>query len=254
MARTIKCFVVGCSRSGTTLLSVMLDRHSHLAMTPETAFYRDLAASFREGTRPRAIKLLSEWERLPELGLTVQAVIEACGGDFTARRVFGAILELYAQARGERHCGEKTPGHFRHVPEMLADFPDARVLFLMRDGRDVALSLATMPFWQHGLTAAANLWIEAAQTCHKLLDSGQDRLELIRYGDLAAHPQAVMHRIMSTLSLTTQPEQFDARIPSGVILPRSMAWKERALQTVDCSRIGYRQKAASDKTSRFLMA
>src|SRR5262249_15875857 len=75
-----KCFVVGCSRSGTTRLSVMLDRHSRLAMTPETAFYSEIAPRLEEPGRPPLHEILAGWYRLPELGLTPQAVVARCGG------------------------------------------------------------------------------------------------------------------------------------------------------------------------------
>src|SRR5438874_2009800 len=68
-------FVVGCLRSGTTLLSVLLDRYTRL------------------------------WT-------------------FTRREA--------TQAR----CGEKTPTHLTHVPAILRLFPHARVICMLRDGRD----------------------------------------------------------------------------------------------------------------------
>ncbi|MBI3838011.1 MAG: sulfotransferase, partial [Planctomycetia bacterium] len=34
-------FLIGCPRSGTTLLRVMLDSHPHLASPPETFFLLD---------------------------------------------------------------------------------------------------------------------------------------------------------------------------------------------------------------------
>ena len=61
----VKCFVVGCPRSGTTLLSVMLDRHSQLAMTPETSFYIEIAPRLEDPRRPPLFELLAGWSRLP---------------------------------------------------------------------------------------------------------------------------------------------------------------------------------------------
>ncbi len=103
--RPVKCFIVGCSRSGTTLLSVLLDRSSYLAVPPETGFYWEIA--------PRVDGALAEtlaaWPRLAELGLDVETVLEACGSQPSPCHVLATMLSLYPSARGKPFCGEKTP-------------------------------------------------------------------------------------------------------------------------------------------------
>src|SRR5262249_35211663 len=91
---TVRCFVVGCSRSGTTLLSVMLDRHSQLAMTPETGFYGEIAPRLAETGPTELERHLSQWSRLPELGLEPNAVVDHCGANRAPGQVFEVILRL----------------------------------------------------------------------------------------------------------------------------------------------------------------
>ncbi len=213
----VKCFVVGCSRSGTTLLSVLLDRHSKLAIPPETAFYRDLAAHFKGADRSRAIEILSNWHRLPEIGLDAEKIIDKSGEDLSPGGILGAILSLYAAARDKRYCGEKTPGHFRSLQAILEDFPDAKIMFLMRDGRDAALSLISMPFWTRDLAAAAEFWIHAAKTCRHFLDTYPDRVKLVSYETLATKPEETLTKIMHVLDLPFEPNQLNNDIASGVV-------------------------------------
>src|SRR5215475_13152399 len=97
----VRCFVVGCPRSGTTLLTVMLDRHSQLAMTPETSFYMEIAPKLGDPGRPPLHDVLAGWSRLPELGLEPGDVVERCGARESPGEVFAAILALYAQRRGK---------------------------------------------------------------------------------------------------------------------------------------------------------
>lgn len=250
----VKCFVVGASRSGTTLLSVLLDRHSLLAMPPETAFYRDLARHFEAADRVRAFELLTGWHRLPELELNADAVIAKCTGEFGARQVLDSILTLYAAAQGKRFCGEKTPGHFRSIDAVLADFPDAHILFMMRDGRDMALSLMCMPFWKADLAAAAGQWRLAAAACRQAVDRYPGRVSTIFYEELAADPAAVLRRIMPNLDLSFEDGQLDTAIASKVVLERSRAWKGRALAAVDTSRIGHWRTAATAEEIAYLNA
>lgn len=248
----VNCFIVGCSRSGTTLLSVLLDRHSAMAVPPETAFYRDLAKRLRTPHAAQVLEILRSWHRLPELGLDASVIVRACDGDFSTRSIVQQLLSAYAQARGKSYCGEKTPGHWRNIPDILADFPSARVLFLIRDGRDVALSLMAMPFWKSDLKSAADLWLGAAQACHLALSAAPTRVLQVRYEDLVTWPVDTLEQIMNFVGLPFEADQLNSNIGSGVVLARSLAWKGSALLTVDGTRLGARRRRGSPDDIRYL--
>jgi len=234
----VKCFVVGCPRSGTTLLSVLLGRHSRLAMTPETAFYDEIAPTLADPGRPPLHEILAGWSRLPELGLEPAAVVRRCDGHETPGCVFAAILELYAERWGKPHCGEKTPGHWGRLDALLADFPAAKVIFIIRDGRDVALSIAALPWWSEGLAAAAAVWRHAAERAHAVLAGNPARIIAVRFEDLVHMPETVLARVMDFIGLSFEPRQLDANVASPVVLARSLPWKGRALAPIDPSRVG----------------
>jgi hypothetical protein len=126
-------FIVGSGRSGTTLLSVILDRHTRLCVTPETAFFDEVAPSLVEGDDDRLIAVLGSWRRLPELGLKPEDVRQKIGAtQWGTTDVLAAILDLYALRSGKIRCGEKTPQHLVHVPEILRCFPQAKVICVLR--------------------------------------------------------------------------------------------------------------------------
>ena len=52
-----------------------------------------------------------------------------------------SIFDLYGQRQGKRLVGDKTPGYVRHIPLLHALWPKARFVHLIRDGRDVCLSM-----------------------------------------------------------------------------------------------------------------
>jgi hypothetical protein len=237
-AGVVKCFVVGCPRSGTTLLSVMLGRHSRLAMTPETAFYSEIAPTLADPGRPPLREILAGWSRLPELGLEPDPVVIRCGGRETPGRVFAAILELYAERRDKPHCGEKTPGHLGHLDALMADFPAAKVIVIIRDGRDTALSIAALPWWSDSLAAAAEIWRGAAAIARAALARDPARVIGVHYEDLVRMPQTVLARLMDFVGLAFEPGQLDAAVASPVVLARSLPWKGRALAPIDHTRVG----------------
>lgn len=249
---SVKCFVVGCSRSGTTLLSVLLDRHSLLAMTPETAFYKEIAPQMIAPTRAPLAEILARWRRLPELGLSVETVLsdydEQCGPG----ALLDIILRHHARLRGKPFCGEKTPVHWRHLPSLLEDFPSAGILCIVRDGRDAALSLNAMPWWRFDLRAAAAVWLEAAKVARGYLEACPTRFMVLRYEDLVACPERTLMAAMNFIGLTFEQQQLDSSGLSGVVLPRSMQWKGRALAPIDQSRVGHWKTSATAEEATYL--
>jgi len=243
-------FIVGCPRSGTTLLSVMLDRHNELAITPETAFYDDIAPQL--ANRQDLGTVLAEWRRLPELGVSINAVVKRCTSSREPRRVLNVVLGLYAEARSKPYCGEKTPQHLFHVPRIIEDFPEAKILCLIRDGRDVALSLSSMPWWEpEGLRFAADYWLQSIAFSERFLRIYQDQFMIIRYESLVTEPEAIMLQVMRFLGLQFQPRQIKPG-PSDVVLTRSIAWKGMALGPINRSRVGRWRSEVSSEDLAFL--
>jgi hypothetical protein len=161
-------FIVGVSRSGTTLLRRVLDRHSLIAIATENHYLGHLLSW--EGARhyfrrvgdlrdDAAVHRLAELIYSPELqrrsrwrqlspywrwltGKVPRAEMEArlLATDRSERGIFMAFLRVYADRRGKVIVGEKTPAHLAYVDTLLDWFPGGRVLHIMRDPRAVFVS------------------------------------------------------------------------------------------------------------------
>ncbi len=247
-------FIVGSGRSGTTLLSVILDRHTRLCVTPETAFFDEVAPSLVGADDDGLIEVLSSWRRLPELDLEPEVVRQKIGAPpWGTADVLAAILDLYALRRGKIRCGEKTPQHLVHVPEILRCFPKAKVICVLRDGRDVALSLSKMPWWQtRGLTAAAEWWQQCVRLMEEFASEYPENFRFLRYEELLLHPEETLSRIMKYLGERFEPAQLQTDISSHVVLLRSVDWKGKALQPIDPGCIGHRRAEAGREELAFL--
>ena len=245
-------FIVGYPRSGTTLLSVLLDRHSRLCVTSETAFFDEIAPALRPSDNSLLLEVLSNWRRLPELGLEPEMVRQRLGkSNWTAGDVFAALLDLYALRRRKLRCGEKTPQHLLHVPTIRHLFPEAKIICLLRDGREAALSLQGMP-WGWGLPAAAELWQQYVQLMEQFVSQYPSHFMVVRYEDLLRSTEKVLSRTMEFLSECFEPGQLDTNIPSQVVLPRSVQWKGKALEPIDIHQARRRCLEAKQEELAFL--
>lgn len=205
-------FVIGMGRSGTTLLRLMLDAHSHLAIPAETHFIPVLLAEPpRDGATCLAqLRAMPNWGDFDLTGTGFETELKALEPFelATAMRLFFAD---YAQTQGKPRWGDKTPPYVEQVAAIGTLLPESRFVHILRDGRDVALSYRDKWFGPGAdLVAAARLWrgrILEARTQAARLEPGR-YLEL-RFEDLIAAPERELRRVCTFLELEFEPEMLD---------------------------------------------
>ena len=253
-------FIVGVSRSGTTLMRRILDKHSRIGIATENHFLGHLLPW--EGTRhyfPRLGDLhddatvhalveliysgaLQRRSRLRELSpywrwLTSKVPpedIEAyvLASDRTDRGLFEAFLRIYADRRGKAVMGEKTPAHLDYVDELLAWFPDARIVHCLRDPRAIFVSelrrrtghAAGVPYRQLAMVPALLsrfvllqvvwAWARAVHQHRRLVRRYPDRYRLVRFEDVVAQPEATLDDLCAFLGLEAEPRMLEQKVTS----------------------------------------
>lgn len=240
-------FVVGAGRSGTTLVQSLLSAHPRLALTPETHFLAIWAQREADGFEAAWTHYLAS-RRFAELGVTPEgcrAILER-GPERTPRAALAAILAAFGEARGRPRVGEKTPGHWRWVGELLEWFPDARVILTRRDPRAVAASKLGAPWAAqamrlhgtalsrvtrlHVLADEARAWLRLyEERASRLL--GDPRVRLVTYEGLVADPDGETRAMCDFLGERFEPAMLTERssgTPGGVGLdPIWAAWRAR---------------------------
>ena len=199
-------FIVGCPRSGTTLLNVLIDAHPDIAIPPESFVFArcgmlfDACGDLDDPARLRSlVGELQEDERIRAWKLDTD-VDSFCAG-LDARSVRGVVTHLfglYAAQQGKLLWGDKTPHHALCVDRIMRVFPDARIIHLVRDGRDVAESTARIAIGPSSVLAIARRWklyMDTVRDAAARLPS--DQFLEVRFEDLVRDPAGTRRRIMA---------------------------------------------------------
>jgi hypothetical protein len=143
----IRAFLIGCPRSGTTLLQSLLFAHPDVVSFPETFYFDKVVPSPRERVRRRLrVASAAAPGALRDLGSY------GVPADPAPPRLPSITVHGYAQRfvrRMDRAAGEagaamwleKTPRHARYVDRIESEVPGARFVHLIRAGEAVAASL-----------------------------------------------------------------------------------------------------------------
>jgi hypothetical protein len=220
-------FVVGCPRSGTTLLQRMLTEHPQLAVVDDIRFIVEtlddvypeikksrIARGRDPKLKPEVVDSLIQRKRFASLRLSERRVRELAGQCKNYATFVTALYDEFARAHGKPMAGDKTPDYVRRLLMLHGLFPHSRFIHIIRDGRDVALSALEWGAKKHKGPCKFALWEEqpmgtTALWWRMLVRSGRrDGAALgpslyheIRYERLVADPQAVLHDVTDYLDL-----------------------------------------------------
>lgn len=243
--RLTRIFVVGCARSGTTLLHAMLSSHPDVLGFPETFFFvhasrtsgvwRVLPDALRH-TRHAREALLEALERLDALNFT--AFVPSFGITYNSyARGFIRLLDELASEREKRIWIEKTPGHIRHIDSINRLLPTAMFVHMLRDGRDVVASLEHLR--RHSLSSGIKLgwpleksirrWNEAIRISQR--HARDPRHVVIRYDELVRDSRDVLRTLCGRLGLPFEVSMLDYSQAAGQVLGRDArnAWRTDVL-------------------------
>jgi hypothetical protein len=220
-------FIVGAPRSGTTMLQYRLRNHPRIPLpTGESHFfiplYRNQASYGDFGRLENVRSVLQAMHTqsrafletdLHGLKFDVDVLAQEfhAEGRHTMPAIISGLFETNARGEGKSRWGDKTPYYVMHLPKLLEWFPDAQIVHLIRDGRDVALSLfgRQHDFSVYNTYFAAEYWesnVERGRAQGSQLPPHQ-YIEL-RYEDLLAQPEEIMQRLCAFLGETYSSELF----------------------------------------------
>jgi hypothetical protein len=210
-------FIVGTGRCGTTLLRMMLDAHPDVAIPPETHFIPALANLFLDPAKQvdDFVGLVASFHTWQDFGIDPEALRRAlAAGPFSLTHALRTFYRLYAEKFGKARSGDKTPMYFASMGLVQGVLPEARFVHLIRDGRDVALSIKDLWFGPNSIREVAGWWVSRINQARSQVPELSWYLE-IRYEDLVRDTENILRRICAFIDLPWDPIMLDypKRVP-----------------------------------------
>lgn len=233
-------FIVGSARSGTTLLRLMLNAHSQVAVPPESRFICEFWSGESEIDVTDYLTRLAAHKRFQLWDLPVHTVRAEIGDRdrIGFAEAIGATFQAWARVHGKRRWGDKTPRYIECMPVILNLFPAARFVHLVRDGRNVALSYADVPFGPKTVAKAAELWarrVRVGMEEGRTMEPGR-YIEMI-YEDLVEDPLGEIKTLCEFIELDFEPDMLNytekaraAMLPSATTLNPHITEKPHAVR------------------------
>jgi Sulfotransferase family len=204
-------FLVGCGRSGTTLLRAMVDAHPDIAVPPESHFIVALArGSFDRQSFLDHLYASKRFE-LWELDRPVVEAGLARAAPAAYPDAVRAVFASWAATKGKHRWADKTPGYVLHIPRLAELFPEAVFVHLVRDGRDVAASFLELG-WAGTIEEAALHWklrVRRGRRAGARLPAG--RYHELRYEELVADPEPALRGVCDAVGLAFDAAMLDHR-------------------------------------------
>jgi len=178
-------FIIGCPRSGTTLVRVILDSHPHICCGPEMHVIKTLQTCQQQ--------IFSHWKQLKPYGVSKDEFNQTMASMYTV------FLDQYVADKKKIRWAEKTPENIFHVPFIDTLFPNCQFINVIRDGRDVVTSFKKR-WGRSAIFSGIKQWNKSAEltfSFRKRFSSG--RYIEVKYEDLVQSPERETKKMMDFL-------------------------------------------------------
>ncbi len=205
-------FVCGVTRSGTTLLRLMLDSHPEVAIPGETHWVPKVikaAERSKKSAKDYADTIIDHkrWGDFHLDGDELRSRIEQIDPPNVAD-VIRTFYMLYAAREGKTRYGDKTPGYIMEMRRIERVLPEARFIHIIRDGRDVSLSHMRMNWGPETFEQSARLWRNRIRRTRKMARTTKHYME-IHFEDLVSDTEGVLRRVCEFIELEFDPVMLD---------------------------------------------
>jgi len=215
-------FVVGMPRSGTKLLRELLNRNSRIGIVEEESNFLPWFIK-RWGHKPLDASEQKQFYTAIQATNLVWNQKQHHQRDFPDFSIepdqaqplsdlVEKVFRCYGPKKEPFIWGDKTPGYLRHIALLKSQFPSARFVHIIRDPRDLCLSVNNA--WKKSRRHAVQRWFDNVKSARQEGASlGSDYME-IRYEDLLCNPKEKLSEICAFLGVPFEEEMLYLIKPS----------------------------------------
>lgn len=235
-------YIVGVGRSGTSMLMTLLNGHSAIAFTPETHFLRYYLGTPEqqqawEAKGPQhflaTLEADSYFQRLKiSTSELLQPYLEGQKA-FRLDEVYAEILNRYLAGKGKQVIGDKDPRYLDYLGVIEEIYPNAKIIHIHRDPRDVVLSKtkadwsAHRPFWVNAIISQVQMKEGRQEAKHRF---GENYYELA-YERLVADPEAALTPLLAFLGVKYEASMLNLTQSAKELVDESeMQWKDNTFK------------------------
>lgn len=214
-------FMIGTQRSGSNLLRLMLNQlpdivaphppHILHRMMPVVSTYGDLQKNENFASLVDDVCRLVELNPVPWEGVTFdRGKVAADCRERSLVAVYGAVYQALADASGAKTWLCKSMQNTLFLPQIEAYFPDAKYIYLYRDGRDVAVSFRKAVVGEKHFYHISKEWTETQRLALKHREIvPAERFINVSYEELTAQPEPAMQRLCAFLGAEYHPSMLE---------------------------------------------
>ena len=225
---TRRFFLVGCARSGTTLLQSLLASHSQIASFPESSFFNHL---FAHSEPKRKLLGLVSGRAKPRLatffkesGYVVRSPSQLTLFPSQLTHYFANTLDYLTLQQGKTVWIEKTPSHLYHLDFIERHIRQPKFIHIIRDGKDTVASLYDVrkkypkqwPTEPASVELSVNRWLKDVTISLKYID--RPNHFIVRYESLVANPKAVLKSLCKFVEVDFLPDMLSDYVETAQLV------------------------------------
>lgn len=255
MGECTPIILLASERSGTNLLRAVVSSHSKVASPPPCGLVDALARRafhyITPSNPPHIDELIGDAITITKIhlnpwgiDLNPQAVLDRMNGT-SFWQLFKALNDIYAEEKGQAFWFSKEPSMFEHIYEIKMHMPNAKFIYMVRDGRDVAASVLRGGVQASHIYDAANRWVESQRYCMNAFSDPviKDSTFMLKYEDLITDSESIVKNLMEFIGLDFESSQMEFHQKKEIIKHSSKSefWKNIS-KPIDSSNMGKYRK------------
>lgn len=249
-------FIVGVGRSGTSLLQSMLHSHPYVKFLPETQFLRNYVLTKKKINSSKFHEFIAADLKFDRYKVQLSELSDTS----TPMKTYESIVKSY-KCQTSVYIGEKDPRVLDYMQELKEHFPNAKVLHIIRDPRDVVLSRTKAewsrkwPFYLHSYLYNAQL--ERGRSIGR--SNFKQNYKELYYEDLIERPKATLQDICDFLNVSYHPEMLNFGEHAKELVDKNeLSWKKETFgpllnknkgkwkKELNCYQLGLIQNSCRD--------